>query len=76
MTITQRALDAAAATGRIGHEAEGLRAAPGLRAGQTVSDQRHIVAGTARARRAGLSEAEPGAGSAGRCAAQRRRLIK
>jgi hypothetical protein len=36
--------------------------------------QRYRAAGTARARRAGLPKAEPGAGSAGRGAAQRRRL--
>ena len=36
--------------------------------------QRRLPGGTARARRAGLAKAEPGAGSAGLGAAQRRRL--
>ena len=68
------ALDAVTASWTIVREEDGYLLYPncGLNG---LSNQWHNRFGTARARRAGLEEAEPGAGSAGPGAAQRRRLF-
>jgi hypothetical protein len=64
----QGGIDAVAASRTIGSEGDGFTL------NRTDADVATATRGTARARRAGLSKAEPGAGSAGRGVAERRRL--
>jgi hypothetical protein len=70
----KRALDLVAVTGTIRRE-EGGCMLHRLAQPSSQLDQRVLLGGTARACRAGAPSAEPGAGSAGPGAAQRRRLI-